>query len=263
MNRSIGSFTTLVLVLQLAFSAPSSAAEGFEVVLLPLAPRPAVAGAAGSQWRTEVKVHNDGPGAVSLFWGTPHCVITCVGSRGIPPGITIDLLDEGDIYSPAPAILLYLKQADASSTWFSARVWDMSRETLTAGTKVPVVRAGELLTGRVALPHLPTGSIFRIMARLYAPNLEQTTSARLRLIDSATNAVVAEQVQLLTPVLHASASHPFNHQPAYQEVTELFRDLEPDRSLRLEVEFPAGVKYWVLVSVTNNITQQVTLVYPD
>ncbi|HYR28357.1 MAG TPA: hypothetical protein VEU30_07825, partial [Thermoanaerobaculia bacterium] len=142
---------------------------------------------------------------------------------------------------------------------FQLRIADTSRLALTAGTQIPVVRDSELLTGTARLLAIPADPRFRLTFRLYELDLTASEFA-VRVYEQGTGTLLDERVLTL------AAPHPERiprFEPAYAEIPD-FGSLAASGRLQVEIEpLTEGAKFWAFVSITNNETQQITLVTPE
>lgn len=239
----------------------------YEFVLLPIYIDGSVRGVGGSQWQTDFWVRNDGGTGVSLApWVCPpgqSCPAVFPLTRALQPSESLHNLPP---FVRAPTnnpgrILYYTKGAKLSTT---LRVADVSRQSLNAGTELPVLRSDDFAGSTIQLLNVPAGTTFRHMLRIY----DLTASATIFRVNvykqvegSASGEVVASFELKTVPTQTA----PFRDLPAYAQ-----SELNPyfpaglEGPLRIEV-FPQtpGARFWSFVSITNNDTQLVTLSTPQ
>ncbi|MHB0969207.1 MAG: hypothetical protein ACYC7A_00045 [Thermoanaerobaculia bacterium] len=153
---------------------------------------------------------------------------------------------------------------------FTLRVQDVSRQALTWGTEIPVVRENAFRTGRISLPQVPLDARFRPMLRIYDVD-RHGGSVAIRFFDDDGVLLSEESVELIVPVgnQHPDPSGPATpdfYYPAWAQVSDFVArhpQLADHDRVRIEVEPPAGVHFWAFISVTNNETQHVTLITPQ
>jgi hypothetical protein len=243
----------------------------FGRVLLPVA-TPTIQGAFGSQWKTESSLFSDSEADVAVFPEYFVCPILCPGEppfgRFVPRRTTyVPSLDlrPGE---PNPGYLLYFEERYADVLSFQLRVRDLSRQSETWGTEIPVVRESELLSRRAQLLDVPVRQDFRQLLRIYDPYARPGSKVRVRLYVSETETLLVERdVELQAPTANNSTSPlQLPVRPGYAQL--MLGDILPDQAgpdtIRVEIEpLTAGLRFWAFVTVTHNATQHVTVVTPQ
>jgi hypothetical protein len=233
------------------FTYTGELGDAFERVLVPIF-MPPVRGPFGSEFRTLVYATNSSnrPGERALLYGldtTCFLALPVVGpedARVLDPGETLELQPD---CSTGPAIFFMVPKPTADRVTFNARVFDTSRGVLTHGTEIPIVRPNEFKNGRLVLVAVPLDERFRNTLRIYS--------------DRPTTVTVTYQAEVRTVPLQAGRT-PF--EPAYAALGNFPRqtpNIEPLANVRIEA--PDGVPIWAFVSVTNNTSQEITIVSPD
>ncbi len=251
--KNIGVLAAIVFV---AVTGTSSEQSDFEQYLIPSIATD-VPGAFGSIWRSDFAIFN-ASGVQHSVLG-PFCDPTAPGCGKAPlvldPGIgaTPTLIsqfaqtDGGFLYVSKPA-------ADVISAF---RVRDLSRQSQTFGTEIPIVSVSSFRQ-RIDLLNVPTDSRFRLSLRIYSAN---PAVARVHIFSfpGQTELSVQDIVLASPPTLGQT----LNLSPAYARIT-LPGILGADH-IRLEVDqvLTGGAPIWAFVTVTNNDTQQVTGVTPQ
>lgn len=240
---------------------------GYEQVLLPIYFKGTVAGANGTQWKTDFFIRNNGPEAVRLApWDCPGVVCPAVFplTFSLEPGKTLHN-PAGFAGTPGtnPGRLLYVSApADVS---MGLRVADVSHSDENAGTDLPVIRSSELLRETTHLFNVPfTDQDFRVLLRVYdAAYSESRFLVRILPNDDSVDIPPYEvTLNAFTP-----QSGEFRSEAAYAQldVSALvhLRRAWPD-VVRIEIEpLTPGSRYWAVASITSNETQLVTLVTPQ
>jgi hypothetical protein len=258
----------LTIVLTAALLAGSSAAaQEYERALVPIAITDhTLLGALGSEWKTTFAVHNGGADRVLLTYALQQCTqfSPCVNADVIEPGETsFRSGDELPFYLDpnAPGTLVKYLRATGSSLSFTLRIQDISRQALTWGTEIPVIREGEFHSGRLQLLNVPLDARFRLMLRVYGLN-KGTGAVAVRFYS------VTDGALLQTASLAMLATAPPNSDPSsgpdYAQLgnfVDLFETLRGTSAVRVELE--ASKPIWAFVSVTNNETQHVTTITPQ
>ncbi len=257
----------ILIALSLLFVVHGAQA-GYVRVLLPLYIAQPVAGAYGSLWQSELVMHN---ASATLSYG----VETCAPNEGCPIDLTEDeelLPGETQIGLPARhplpanpvagATLWFLPEGvqtdPADAVRFDLRVTDLSRGATAAGTEIPVVRESQFRTTAIHLLNIPADTRFRVSLRMFEMNLAQADFT-VRVFDQSTDALLAEQHVTTS----TGGAEPGGFTPAFVEINNLENGMQATR-MRIEIDpVSPGVAFWAYVSITNNDSQQITLVTPQ
>jgi hypothetical protein len=238
----------------LFYAPPRPVPSTVERVLFPVLD--SVSGAHGSNWISEVVLANPNPWTVYDI-GQIHpirCAILPCFTRLQPGSI---MAFEGRSFPRGVALLLPRGESERLS--FSLRVRDTSRVSEGFGTRVPVVRERHMLRNHpVTLLDVPREPKYRVKVRFYAlaPFFEEVPVGTLTIVDQATGARTQQQVTF------ARAEDDVDErQPAFAEL-DLPTGAAGQR-VSLYLQPPAESLAWGFASVTNNETQQVTIVTPD
>lgn len=238
----------------------------YERVLVPVLLQRPVAGAFGSQWVTEFVARNSSSERVQLLFGPPECNITCVE----PPFTYLEpmrthteatfFFSEHPSSSSNVGALLSLQKSASSSVAFGLRVADLSRQALTRGTEIPVVRENDLFLTTLTLPSVPVDGRSRLTLRIYDVDAKGDAVATVRVFERDSNQVINEQSVILGST-YAFGNPDYPRYPGYAEISELTGGRTGN--FRLEISpVTAGLRFWAFVSITNNETQHVTTVTP-
>lgn len=205
-------------------------------------------------------VRNNGtqPLTVAPNPGGSGCVIPCPSSD-VPPQTTLNFLTSTAY--PYPGAFLYIPHG-ANAT-FNVRIQDLSRESLTWGTEIPVVREADVFTGTLTLINIPTDDRFRCALRVYDFDGASRNTVRLRVYASDETTPAAEiQLTLSTPSGIDDSTY-----PGYAQIGSLmdaYPQLRSASTARVEITpLTSGARIWAFVSVTNNETQHVTTITPQ
>jgi hypothetical protein len=227
--------------------APDESA--FETVLVPMFYRGP--GAFGSQWSTDLFIRNES--SIPVLSYRPLYFIGCnltldFCPQPIPPGAITQI-------QPVPSLptngLIYrpLRQ-QSNTTWFSARVRDSSHEADDFGSELPIVHERSLRRGRLVLPDVVVDPRYRTTLRLYS--VDDLSAFR---IDVRSNEAFAGTV-FLTPT-KGPGDEP------WIASTDLGSIAGTGRYTVEVTAGPGNARIWAVASVTNNVTQHVTLVTPQ
>lgn len=248
MNRTLAMTRTIVALL-FAFGAAAADTDSVRL-LIPIAS--SGPGAFGSQWTTDLAIHNasdeivypDGP------FCNPFILAPCIQYL-IEPHRT----GHRQLYPLfGPGAFLYLPRRLANDIDVQLRVQDVTRQSQTWGTAIPVVRASDF-RGVIRLHAIPTDSRFRDTLRIYGYLSGDT--AKVRVIDEETGAVIAS-----TDVNIAASQDPTSYPPFGQiaSLRDAFPAIASHATVGVEVE---STLIWAFVAVTNNETQHVTVIAPQ
>jgi hypothetical protein len=242
----------------------------YEQVLLPVYLSNAAGGAGGSLWITNFWMRNNGPEPV-LFAPFPcpdgqTCPAVVPLTTELVPGRTYKGLPP-HYGEPAanPSRLFYVSRGLADQLSFGLRFGDVSRDVLHAGTEMPVVRERDVLTTRAQLFDIPTSHNYRVLVRVYDLQL---TNASFRLSFYPQEAG-DQAAPLYTVDLQASAPQigAFRTEAAYSQynpVGLLSSGAVLPEKVRIEVTpLTPGSRFWVFASITNELTNLVTLSTPQ
>lgn len=154
------------------------------------------------------------------------------------------------------------------------RVQDISRQALTWGTSIPVVRERDLFTTRTLnLTDIVQNDRFRSLLRIYdfdpsgnGSSPDREVLVRIYALGSSTTGVNAVPDRLLTErreTLRSSPPGAFFGPPMAQLPLWSLPELNGFERVRLEITaVTPGLRFWAFVSITNNESQHVTAIAP-
>ena len=241
---------TNVLLTLLAILVSGFRISAEERVLLPV--HVDIQGAFGSRFATDLAIHNFSEvdavvRGVDVFCPLSGCVDPDPNLSGIPAGRTVD------DFSPAGSPGRILLVPDNAQLEYALRARDYSRDEFSAGVDIPVVPERAFISRPFSLLNVFSGDFqFRSHLRIYG--LAQT-AVLVRFVRQSGGEVLHEQiVELSTP--------DSEFDPAFYEITQLpLSGLTPYR-IELSSLSP-DQPIWAFVSMTNNITQEITLATPS
>jgi hypothetical protein len=254
----------------------------YERVLVPVVVAAATPGAYGSVWQTELVTRNEADQSVDISDNPFGLCNQCIPYA---PHSTFRI----PLYASNPNAgrFLYIGSPGVRNVTFTLRVQDISRQALTWGTTIPVVRDRDVFGGKLQLLDIPIDSRFRAALRVYdfEPPTEATPRVvRLRIYDMCgigqidTRCANTPLVDTsLTLVASGHESYPaFPQSPGTVFIGDLAGTFEqlanlppvnlPDSTprVRLDVDpVTPSLRFWAFVSVTNNETQHVTVISPQ
>jgi len=259
--------TRIVAVIALAFAASAFANPyGRLTVLVPINPGTVAGG--GALWTTTLWATNTGDSPVQL-----DCTSANPGIDPCPllePHTTTaiatpyaNLNHQGFFEGPFTGLVANLASPDQVS--FSLRVTDSITAPSSAGVEIPLPRPSAFHNARIALAQVPVSSHTRSRLRLYG---FANGTATVRVIGiqskqelfSTTVALSGLDTQPLP--INPLAPIPAIRFPSYGELGLPDSYAGSDDAVRIEITPGAGLKMWGFVSVSDNVSQQVTIVSP-
>lgn len=229
-----------------AFTFTGDPQSVFDPILFPVF-LPPVRGAFGSRFETTARVSNRTFAQQSTFYGIDF---TCYITTGV--------------YSPYDAVVISQSKElfpDCSRTtgrvfWVkrsgnplvaSLRVRDTSRQASSAGVEVPVVRLSDFTNDRIVLMGVPADPRFRKTLRVYS-------------LDSGdVSATLAFNDQSVGQIFLKPSTSIF--EPAYAEFNDFPTNIPTGGTM--EISLSSSKRIWAFISVTNNDTQEITLISPQ
>lgn len=251
--------TAIAAVMLLVAASTQAQTPCRERVLIPITAN-RVPGLNGSVWQTHLAITNQSARPVSVL-GHGVCQFN-------PCPNPDDIAAESTIYPRAYMPYLSVPCDRSHDVSFQFRVQDLSRQSQTWGTSIPVVRERDLFDGRnVSVTDIPNGPEFRSMLRVYGfdPGREATVTIRIFGLDE-TITESGRGDKLLASQQHVVAVDPLapNTGPAYLQVPLwMVPEALGASRIRVEIEGAPGFRLWAFISATNNVTQHVTVLVPE
>ena len=238
------------IVLPAAFTYEALDTTSMERVLLPIVlfGSTTTPGAFGSMWKAEVTFHNASSDDVPII--APNCnplVLTPCAPPILQARSTVTM----PLYG-TPGAIVSIPRKNVEDVDISLRIQDVSRQSQTWGTSIPVVRAAQFKPA-IRLIGVPTDSRFRLTLRIHG--YRQAGPVRVRVFDPATATPLGDVTLDLQ-----------GRDPAYLQLDPLaLSPIAPSAAVRIEVSSAVDPPQpiWAFVSVTNNETQHVTVITPS
>lgn len=213
----------------------------------------------GSVWTSELRLRNNGPGDVTIFYARCSVSVPCLPSFVLSAGQTID----PPLQRHTGSIGLMVYAPRVADLALNLRIADRSRVPSSLGTEIPVVR--DFFTSRVVLVNIPLDEQSRTALRIYDPDRRDGVAFRVRILEESTSESLADIV-----VRTETGDTPVSAAPETPGVAELY-DLR--NRLQDQIGLPGTVviliepltldtRFWAFASVTNNATQEVTIISP-
>lgn len=246
----------LLLVTVTVFAALPACAQSTRI-LVPIVAT-GVSGAFDSRWTSEASVFNNSASFVLMVF-PHHCDTECVAGVVFGPAESGDLLVTSG--SAVPAAFIYVPNESVDSIELGLRVRDVSRQSDSWGTEVPVIRESRAFQRPFDLLNVPLPSRFRQTLRIYDFEDRSGSSVRVQFYDMVTGHLLKDfQLALLAP----RSVDTFT--PAYVQLDQFGQAPEFAGIDRIRVRISptnATQRLWAMVSVTNNVTQELTMITPQ
>ena len=222
-----------------------------------------IPGAYGSVWETEFAAYNSGSES----------------ARYMPLVVTLPVLGfvefaagGGEKVQTAQfhPRLHWIEASKLGRFHFTLRTRDLSRQAQSAGVDIPVVRESEFRE-RVTLVNVPTETSFRHSLRIYDPRFGDR-EVRLRISEYAGIAFRPEPQNVLVDQIITLKGQPDPHgsiwaapaDAALHDLTTIYPQLRTVPFVRIDVDpVQSDGKLWAFVAITNNASQEFTLITPQ
>ncbi|HEX8154419.1 MAG TPA: hypothetical protein VF698_14895, partial [Thermoanaerobaculia bacterium] len=207
------------------------------------------------------------PGAYGSLWST-EIWYRAESAAAVFPLAIADVMPQAKTTVPLPVFrvppgrppgqFIYVTRAAADGIRINLRIQDLSRQSQTWGTEIPVVREQEFFDGPITLIHVPTDSRFRQALRIYDAGGEGSGRVMVRIFPSNGQELLGEE-ELPLPVDGLPI-----YSPGYAQIVSVadrFPAVVAASIVRIEITpLTASTRLWAFVSVTNNETQHVTTI---
>jgi len=246
----------LPLVLVLCCASASAQGSEFEQILLPIGLEQSIAGGYGSVWKTELWVRNAGENPIEIL---NVCNVECPPYL-LAPGAALKEPPIGyQRVGGPPGAFVSADARFADNLQISLRIRDLSRQELTWGTELPVVRRADLRVGTIGLLDVPLETRFRQTLRLYSMATEPigVTVSFFEIPSLAPEAALAARTFTITPATE--------YAPGYAQLLDFVSaipELAGKERVYVEIRSDSALPFWGFISVTNNETQHVTTITP-
>lgn len=265
MKNLLTASVLVATVIGQAGDAQAQRSPAHERILIPIYIEGQAPGAHGSLWVTRLVGYNAWHEPIQVTQYAGRCAILCPPIDDVPPNSSFTdgaIAFSMDAGRSGTGSFVHIYQIYSQWITFNLRVQDLSRQALTWGTELPVVRESEAFVDTLRLLNIPTDSRFRVAIRVY--DFEPANGdhhARLRVL-SGNNQLLAETTVALVPSLGSQ-----DGLPGYAQLTDLvasFPQIAASETVRVEITpITLGLRFWAFASVTNNETQHVTTVTPQ
>ncbi len=265
--------TGFAIMLTFALSGQAQTLD-YERILFPVVMNGSVPGAFGAQWRSELSILNVHPsdgvplrGSYACF----HCRLP--GPFPLLPNRTYTQVPPAGT-GGIPGSFLLVEKGKADLLRFGLRVRDVSAERNNLGAELPVVREREFLTDKIELLGVPLSPLYRQHLRIYI--LDPVAGEEV-LVRAYSQPLVGRVIGgenegdpdvLLGENVIASrmvtSQGTLNNYPGFAEITSLPIGSYAGTTVRLElIPLRPGARLWGFLTVTNNTTNEFTVVSPQ
>ena len=188
------------------------------------------------------------PGVNGALW----TVATTIETNGVD-------IEPNAVPANAP-YFLYVREPEAARVHLNSRVWDVSRETETAGSEIRIVREHRFVNAPRHILGIPVAPQYRHTLRVYDRDGRSGTRVAIRIYANAETTPRVDVERTLTAASDArtpTAALPVH--PAYLQLDPAsLGPLDGATTMRIEIQPLDGSRLWAFVSATNNNTHHVT-----
>ncbi|HYH10143.1 MAG TPA: hypothetical protein VEK11_24055 [Thermoanaerobaculia bacterium] len=231
----------------------------FERVLFPILAR--LPGAGGSDWRTEAAISNENLWYVdnANYVESMVCVTFPCGER-LAPNTYLHI----DGFGFPRGIALLTPRAEAPYLGFAARVRDVSQDADSYGTALPVVREHQMVRrGAATLLDVPVDSRYRVKVRIYGFDDYEDDRVTVRVVVDA-RAPRLTRNEYTLDLRRDCVGSDCRVTPFYGELDLAISGTTGARAnIFIDRRSSPDLLLWAFASVTNNKTQQVTIISAD
>ncbi|HEX8155166.1 MAG TPA: hypothetical protein VF698_18685 [Thermoanaerobaculia bacterium] len=230
--------------------------ESFATILIPLALN-RVPGALGSLWSTHIRMRNNSDAA---FASANDLSIAACPPITTPP-FGCDLYtgpSETRTFASANrprGALFQVPRSVADQLTFTATVLDESRQAISLGAELPIVREDEFRTAPLEFVDVPLRADYRLTLRVYALDVAGEAPVAVEMFDAESNRLVGSTTARLTRQAHDEA--------AFVQLDSALPHPNGVSRVRVRVGSSGVTPIWAFLSITNNDTQQVTILTPQ
>jgi len=246
-------------------SVTFASADSWRRMLLPLASQD-VPGANGALWRTKTTmlIADTNPAFELSPHPCEHVIFHCVG--GLTLGAPFDPAQTGLLLDPRGQMnggsqFFYVRTENASKLRMNSRVYDVTRESDTAGSEIPIPRDDDFSDAPFSLLGIPVRAQSRYTLRVYDYDALDGARVAIKVYaddESTPRAIFEGTLRIAHRQVTTLAALP--ERPAYLQIDPAqLASLDGADMMRIDVEpLTPGIKLWAFVSVTDNDTHHVT-----
>jgi hypothetical protein len=260
---SMRTIEAALVAIVLACIAPSLAAaesrfpDDYTRLLLPIVAT-SVHGANGSLWTTEWTVYNGNAAQLAIEGPLPFLALSpVVPDAGVPPHRTRRIVLEQPM-AGFDGAFVYVPTALLARAPMSLRVRDTSVNAQSYGASLPVVRPSAFDT-KIVLVDVPADAAYRTMLRIYgdSPDVQVVHVA----VFNPEGDKLLDERDLVLQMNQAFGLTGFPR-PAYAQLDAISPAVR-NAAQPVRIEITSADRIWAFVSISQNETQQVTVVTPN
>jgi IPT/TIG domain-containing protein len=244
-------------ILENAFTFTGDPESAFEPVLFPIF-QPPVDGAFGSRFETIARVGSTGAlnGAPAIYGVDTQCSLADPTMFPFNPFAIVAERFLPTTCSHSVGRIFWIQSGTRLGA--SLRVRDTSRQASSHGVEVPVVKRSDFTNDSLVLLGVPADPRFRKRLRVYGLPMREVV-VNVEINGNGAGYVLLQPSESL-------------FEPSYAEFTNFATNLPPDSFMRVRLfmgRLPDGTippntpPFWGLISVTNNDTQEITVISPQ
>jgi hypothetical protein len=243
-----------------AFTFQGDPGSAFDPILFPLFSAP-VPGAFGSQFQTTVRLASKTSDSVLVYGISRNGPLDDPPSGPFDPYRVTGAEGQPPLRQQTGGRILYVPKGSGNSLAASIRVTDVTKQATSFGVEVPVARLDDFDEARIVFLGVPADTRFRCMLRLYSLKrgnvlLNVTINGTLHQVELKRR----DDQDLFEPAYLEFTSFPtLGELPAGQTTFRVAVDTGRGPG---GVVIP-GTPIWGMISVTNNETQQITVIAPN
>jgi hypothetical protein len=251
------------VIVLLFLSFPAVAQPVYERVLVPLHhPGEEIPGAYESRWITNLQIFNAND-VFAIVTPATRCDIGICAQRNWPPQSFASAGGRG-----LRGLFNYIggTGVDADRVVYHLRIQDVSRQSQTWGTEIPVARRRDFRSDAIHLLNVPLHPRFRQTLRIYDYG-GKPARVRVRVfpMEPSRSSVLIGQLEIELAPWEVAAIPEEPSYPAYAQIGDLlplFPDARTEAQVHIEIAPIDGSLIWAFAAITNNETQHVTVIAP-
>jgi hypothetical protein len=248
------------VVLTNAYRYQSRSNEELERILIPVAS--SGPGANAARFETEILITNASDETVPVTGAAvpQGILISPIPIPAVAPHTTGTFTDTLFQMAGHAGAFIYVPARLAGDVITKVRVHDTSRDASAYGVEIPVVSDLDF-AATVRLVGIPTDARFRSTLRVYAYDARSFGAVTLRVRDDADGTLLATVPVALNAVPSQEEILPAS---AQLSLDSIIAPLRSHARLRIDIADSDTIRpIWGFVSITNNQTQEITLVTPQ
>jgi hypothetical protein len=269
--KTVRRYSFLCFFAAFTFCAQAAVAQTYSRFLMPIYWEGPVHGAFGSVWEVRTWVHYFGTEPTTIVPRPNICAVLCPGVGGyLDPGKAPEFMYAE--FADVAGGLIYIPAEHKSEVAFGSNIRDTSRSDQSAGTEVPIVPEADIQNAPLYLLDVQLGPQMRDALRIYALPETESPEVEIRFFRTPTpneRGTYSDIIEFLgsrrVQLVRDSPREGFVLHPSFAAIHNFdqFPELIGEESVWIEiVPLTSGLRVWAMVSVTNNDTQQITLVTP-